>query len=56
MAIIILILSIAITAAICKVINRNTFGTTDAYVRRFVIVWFVVALLLSTVAKSIGLL
>ena len=46
MKIIILILSIIVAAYICKIINRNTIGTTWAYVRRFIIVWVIVMILL----------
>lgn len=44
-AVIITILSIVIAVGICKVINRNTIGTTGAYIKRgftvWVITWFV---------------
>lgn len=34
-----LILSIVIALAICNKINRNTIGTTRAYIQRFFMVW-----------------
>lgn len=55
LGIIIVIISIVITAAICKLINRNTIGTTSAYAKRFFCVWCVVILLLGAAAKKIGL-
>ena len=41
MNIIIFILSLVIAAVICKIINQNTIGTTGAYVKRYIIVWFI---------------
>lgn len=38
-AVIILILSIVIAVKICNVMNRNTIGTTGAYLLRGFIVW-----------------
>lgn len=50
-----IIVSLVITFAICKVINRNTIGTTFAYIKRFFIVWvFVVAILAVLWSKISG--
>ena len=53
--VIVLIISIVISAAICKIINRNTIGTTSSYVKRFICVLFFVTLLLVMAANKIGL-
>ena len=47
MAVVILVVSLVLAAIICSVINRNTVGTTGAYVRRFFIVFIVVAFVLT---------
>lgn len=35
------IISVILTSMICKVINRNTIGTTGAYAKRTFTVWVV---------------
>ncbi len=40
--VIMFILSIVITVKICKVINKNTIGTTKAYFKKGVMVWAIV--------------
>lgn len=40
MAWVVLVLSIIVTCGILKIINRNTFGTTGAYAKRALAVWF----------------
>lgn len=54
--VIIFIISIIITAKILNVINRNTFGTTGAYMRRRFIVWVIVFMILGAIANEIGLI
>ena len=49
MGAVILVVSLVLAAIICSVINRNTVGTTGAYVRRFFIVFIVVAFVLMIV-------
>ena len=56
MYVIIFIISIIITAKILNVINKNTFGTTGAYVRRAFLVWVIVFLILGAIANEIGLI
>lgn len=36
------VVSLFITAKICELLNRNTVGTTWAYIRRFVVVFIIV--------------
>ena len=56
MGIVILILSFVIAGFICKFINQNTIGTTGAYVKRYIIVWFIVlAILYFTIGQLFGL-
>ena len=40
--IVLVVVSLFITAKICEFINRNTVGTTWAYIRRFVVVFIIV--------------
>lgn len=53
--IVVLILSVVITAFICSKINRNTVGTTFAYIRRFFLVWLIVVAILAVIVHKIGL-
>ena len=41
-AVVIFVLSVVIAAKICKIINRNTIGTTGAYIIRGFVVWVIV--------------
>ena len=54
--IIIFIISIVITAFICKIINQNSIGTTYAYVRRFFLVWLIVIAILCMICGKIGII
>jgi len=54
--VIILIISIIITVIILNVINKNTFGTTGAYIRRAFLVWVIVFFILGAIANEIGLI
>lgn len=56
MAVIIVILSFIISYKICKVINRNTIGTTHAYLSRAIFVWAIVLGILAGIANKIGLI
>ncbi len=56
MGIVILILSAIIAALICKIINRNTIGTTGAYAKRYFIVFVVVMFLLTSFADTLGII
>lgn len=38
---VVFVLSIVLTCIICSIINKNTIGTTGAYVKRALIVWVV---------------
>ena len=50
------VLITVITSFICKIINQNTFGTTSAYIRRYVIVWVIVcAIVCAICGKLFGL-
>lgn len=40
--IVLIVVSLFITAKICEFLNRNTVGTTWAYIRRFVVVFIIV--------------
>lgn len=40
--IVLVVVSLFITAKICEFLNRNTVGTTWAYIRRFVVVFIIV--------------
>ena len=46
MNMIIFIASFVIAAVICNVINKNTIGTTGAYVKRYIVVWFITLMVL----------
>jgi len=46
MEIVLFILSVIISGAICKVLNKNTIGTVGAYVKRYIVVWLITAILL----------
>lgn len=35
------VLSIIVTSFILKIINKNTFGTQGAYIKRALTVWFI---------------
>lgn len=52
----IIILSIVITIAICNKINRNTVGTTMAYIKRAFVVWILVIAALSMLANYLGVI
>ena len=45
---VVFVLSIVLTCIICPIINRNTIGTTGAYVKRAFIVWIVCFFALGT--------
>ena len=47
--------TIFITWRICKVMNRNTVGTTFAYITRFFIVWVIVAAILAVIMNALSL-
>lgn len=53
---IILIISIVITVFICKRINRNTIGTSKAYLKRGVFTWCCVMMVLYLICSKIGLI
>lgn len=55
MAVLVVILSIFLTYKVCKVLFRNTIGTTMAYISRAFIVWMIVTAILSGIGHSIGL-
>lgn len=40
--IVLVVVSLFITAKICEFLNRNTVGTTWTYIRRFVVVFIIV--------------
>lgn len=54
--IIIVIVSIFITAWICKRVFRNTIGTTKAYVVRVFVIWVIVAGVISCIANALGII
>lgn len=54
-AIIYLIATVFITWRICKAMNKNTVGTTYAYVTRFFIVWVIVAAVLAVIFNKLSL-
>ena len=54
--VIIFIVSIIITAFICKIINQNSIGTTYAYIRRFFLVWLIVSAVLAMLSNKIGVI
>ena len=56
LAIVLFIISIIITAKICKIIFRNTIGTSMAYMTRAFIVWVFVMGILSALCRYIGLI
>ena len=47
MELVLFLVSIVITYFILKVINRNTIGTTNAYIERAVMTWGIVFALLA---------
>ena len=56
MAWVIFILSLIIAGVICHLMNRNSIGTTYAYIKRFVIVWMIVIAVLAGISMKIGLI
>lgn len=40
------VISVVLTAIVCKVINRNTIGSTGAYAKRTFTVWVVILFIL----------
>ena len=55
MTIIILILSIFITAKICKGLFRKSFGSVGAYVGIAFFIWIIVGAVLMGICQKIGL-
>ena len=53
--IILLILSIFITAKVCGILFRNTIGTGMAYITRTFVVWLIVLVVLTGLCSAIGL-
>lgn len=54
-ALIIMVISIILTVKICKIVNRNTIGTTKAYFVRAIVIWAVIFLVLTWIwAKITG--
>lgn len=45
-ALVILIISIIVTVKICKIVNQNTIGTTQAYFVRGFVIWAIVFMVL----------
>lgn len=41
-ALLLIIASLVIAGKICKILNKNTVGTTGAYITRFVVVFIIV--------------
>jgi len=56
MAIIIMIVATVLARAVLRRINRNTFGTTGAYIRRAVFVWMICLYVVGFVCTRLGLL
>lgn len=52
-AVIVFILSIIITAKICSIMNRNTIGTTRAYITRGLVVFLVTFCILAAIVGSL---
>ena len=46
-------LSFFVAGWICKKLNRNTIGTTGAYIKRYIIVWFFTALVLVGITNGV---
>lgn len=55
MTIIILVLSVFLTAKIVKVFYANTIGTTNAYIVRGFLIWLFVLVALMAIFGAIGL-
>lgn len=54
-ALVIMVISIILTVKICKIVNRNTIGTTQAYFVRGIVIWAVIFLVLTWIwAKITG--
>lgn len=53
--IVILVLSLIITVKVCKKINQNTIGTTQAYLKRGFTVYIIVFFILIAIANKMGL-
>lgn len=53
---IVVIVAIFITAQICKVLFRNTIGTTTAYAARALAVFFVVIGVLAGICTKLGII
>lgn len=54
-ALIIMVISIILTVKICKIVNRNTIGTTKTYFVRAIVIWAVIFLVLTWIwAKITG--
>ena len=47
MIFVVFVVSLVLAAIICKIINRNSFGTIGAYVKRFIIVWSITFVILA---------
>ncbi len=48
-----IIATLVIAGLICKKINQNTIGTTGAYVKRYIIVWFITAVIMFGIFSAI---
>ena len=55
LTIILFIISIIITTKICRILFRNTIGTSMAYMTRAFIVWIIVMGMLAALCNYIGL-
>ncbi len=56
MAWVVLILSFIIAGIVCHIMNKNSIGTTYAYIKRYVIVWIVVIAILAGISLKLGLI
>lgn len=56
MAWVIFILSFVVAGVICHLMNKNSTGTTYAYIKRYVIVWIVVIAILAGISMKLGLI
>lgn len=55
-AIICIILAIVLTAKLGKVLFRNTIGTTFAYAKRYMLIFFIILFVLAGICRTIGLM
>lgn len=55
-SLIVLFLSIYLTYKVCRILFRNTIGTTMAYATRAFVVWMIVTAIVAGIANKLGLL